>query len=436
MTAVETTRGRAPAELPGSAARSGPSAAQVWQLRAVTVLVVLLVLTQRIGLPTGATVTSLAIPLAYAFAGLSLLRGLLVVSRVRAWLFIVAVSAVLLTTAGVSWLGYTQQYSLTSLALLITLYVPWVLRAPEPHGAALVEQAGRTFVRTMLVLSAVGLLQLATQLVGIWSWTDHLRDIVPADFIVPGYNFDNELSYGVGTYKSTAFVLLEPSFLSQFCALAIIIGIMLRVRSWQLLLLAGGLGSAVSGTGIILLAVGAVLLVLRAPGRVRLSYLLVGVVAPVLAFVSPVGSYILARSGEFNEQGTSGDARFNAPYEAVWKALQDEPSRFLVGAGPGSVERIIPGARITVNGTDVLYSVIPKLAFEYGIVAGGLFALFLVMAAVDRAPWRVVPATMIVMIFVLSGALLQPQTAVLVWLLSGIGAASSASRRRTTVPSG
>jgi hypothetical protein len=74
--------------------------------------------------------------------------------------------------------------------------------------------------------------------------------------------------------------------------------------------------------------------------------------------------------------------------------------------------------------------VIPKLAFEYGILAGGLFALFLLLALIDRTPWRVVPGSLVVMVFLLSGALLQPQTAYLAWLLSGIGASDGPRQDR------
>ncbi len=407
----------------------GLPAPPAWYLRFVTVFVVLVVLLQRVGVDAGGTVVSAAIPMAYAFLGISVATHMVVVSRLRAGLLTVAVSAVLLTTAAVSWLDVDDRFSLTSLALLVALYLPWVFCVRGPYGAAVVAQAGRTFVRTMLVLSVVGMAQLGAQLAGIWEFTDVLRDLLPSGWVVPMYNYTNELAYGVGTFKSTAFVTLEPSFLSQYCALAILIGIVLRVRAWQLLLLAGGLASAVSGTGLILLGVGAGLLLVRAPRLLRVSYVVVGALIPVLIYFSPVGSFLLQRQGEFTQEGTSGNARFVLPYQAAWDGLLAEPLRFFIGAGPGAVDRVLPSEEVTVNGTDVLYSIVPKLVFEYGVLAGGLFILFLVLATIDRAPWRAVPAAMVFMVFVLSGALLQPQTAVLVWLLSGFGAAEGRPRR-------
>lgn len=403
--------------------RTGPDR---WHLRSVSILVVLLLLTQRIGVPFGGVVTSVAVPLAYLFLAVGLARARIVVSWVRAGLLVVALSACLLSTAAVSWLGKGAAMSLFSLVFLVVLYIPWAFRTPEPHGDVVVARAGRTFVWTMTVLAVVGMAQVAAQLTGVWTWDDYLADLVPRAYMIPSYNFNNELAYGVGVYKATSFVMLEPSFLSQFCALAILVGIMLRISAWQVLVLAGGMASAVSGTGIILLAAGGVLLVLRAPHRLRPIYLLIAAVGPVVVLKSPLGTFLLQRQGELSTGGTSGNARFVAPYEAAWRGLLDDPTRFLVGGGPGSVERLIPGARISPRATDVLYSVVPKLAFEYGVVAGGLFALFLVVAIIDRAPWRVVPTALVVMVFLLSGALLQPQTAYLVWLLAGIGARPSA----------
>lgn len=398
--------------------------AEAWYLRLVASVVVLLVLTQRIGIPTGATTTSIAIPIVYGFAGVSVLGGFFRVDPLRAGLLAAAVSGSLLTTAAVSSLGLSSQFSLTSLALLVVLYVPWALRARTSLGAAVVRRAGLAFVWTMLALSAVGVAQVSAQLVGLWQWQDYLSQWLPAGFVISGYNFSNPLAYGLAVYKATSFVMLEPSFLSQFCALAVLIGVMLRIRAWQLMLLAGGLASAVSGTGLILLGAGALLLVLRAPRRLRISYVFVAVAVPALVLQSPLAKFLLGRQSEITTPGTSGNARFVAPYMEAWKGLLADPTRFFVGGGPGSVDRIIPGRKVTVNGGDVLYSVLPKLTFEYGVLVGGFFALFLVLAMTDRSPWRVIPGALVVMVFVLSGALLQPQTAYVAWLLSGIGASS------------
>jgi hypothetical protein len=208
--------------------------------------------------------------------------------------------------------------------------------------------------------------------------------------------------------------------MSQYCAIAVLIGLTLRVRAWKLLVLVAGLASAVSGTGVILLLIGLVLQLLRAPRVIRPTYAVAGALALALVLVSPVASYLLNRTGEVSQQQSSGYSRFIAPYEQANKGLEKEPERYLVGGGPGSVDRVLPSNR-TGAGTVVLYGVIPKLTFEYGIVAGGLFLIFLVVGMVDGAPFRVLPGAFLVMTFFLSGGLLQPQTAYLAWVFTGLG---------------
>ncbi len=404
--------------------------------RLVSTLVVLLVLTQRIGVPVGDTSISVALPISYVVIGALLVRGRLAVSRLRGELYLLAVTAVLAVTAAVSIGGGTL--SLSSLMLLLVIYLPWTLRVAGSSGRQVTLRAGRTFVRVMVVVAAVAVVQFVAQLTGWWTYEDYLGEWLPPELLVPDYNTSIPLVFGSETFKANAFVMLEPSALSQFCALAVVIGLMLRARAWQVLILAAGLASAVSGTGIILLVSGIALMLVRAPWRIRPAYLLATSVGAVGLLVwTPAGGLLLNRSDEVAQPDSSGYARFVAPYLEVREGLASEPVRYLIGAGPGTVERLLTSNRNGM-GVEVLYSVIPKLAFEYGLIAGGLVALFVLAGMLDRAPWRVVPATAALMIFFLSGALLQPQTAFLAWILTGLGSTDDPSTRqvpRDAVPS-
>ncbi len=412
--------GTAPASPPVSAPATG--AERGWWRDAdrsiVSLLVVLLVLTQRIGIPVGDTSISVALPLGYLLIGVLVVRGSVTVSRTRMELLFLALAGVLTVTAIVGGIGGAgTEFSLASLGLLVAIYLPWVLHARGADSLALVRHAGTTFIRTMLVLAAVGLAQVTAQLTGVWDWVDYLRQWLPSGYIVPTYNYNNSLEWGSDTFKGTAFVLLEPSFLSQFCALAILIGLVLRVRPWQIVLLIAGMGASVSGTGIFLLSAGAVLMLFRAPRLIRPAYVVSGAVAVALVLWSPIADFLLSRSGELTETESSGYARFVAPYKQVLAGLNDEPIRWLIGAGPGTSESLLLTNREGV-GSLVLYSIIPKLAFEYGVIAGGLFVVFLVVAMLRGTPWKVVPGSILFMVFFLSGALLQPQTAFLAWILT------------------
>ena len=413
------------------ATASTPSRWQPADQVLVNVLVVLLVLTQRIGLPMSGTSISVAIPLGYLLIGVLLVRGSLGFSRIRVELLMVALVACFVATIAVS--REENDYSFPSLMLLVVIYLPWMLRARTDDGFALVASAGRTFVRLMLVLALMGVLQLAAEFAGIWQYQDHLGDLVGQDYIVPNYNFDNPIFFDSPVRKATVFVMLEPSFMSQFCALAVLIGLVLRVPAWQLFLLIAGVASSVSGTGIFLLVAGGVLLLVRAPQLVRMRYFVAGAIALGLVFYSPVAALLLERSTEFNDAQSSGYSRFIAPYRQVLEGLADAPSRYAFGDGAGTSEDLL-----ATNGEGfsqiVLYVIVPKLVYEYGVIAGGLFVIFLIVATIRGTPWRVVPGSLLFMTFFLSGALLQPQTAFLAWVFTTLGSGEDADQPQSGDP--
>lgn len=387
--------------------------------RLVTGLLVYLMLGQRFGIMVGEASVSFTIPAVYLVLTVLVWRGRARIDRFRAELFTLAVIGVATTTAVAGITGALP--TTTSLMLLLAIHLPWIFRA-SVLGPAQVRRLGRTFVRLMVGVAAVGVLQLGAQLAGVWQWDDLLASLVGEGLLVQNFNDSNPLFYDSPVYKSTAFVMLEPSFLSQYCAVAIIIGVVLRVRAWQLIVLIAGLASAVSGTGIVLLLVGALLVLIRSPRTLRPSYFVAGGIAVVLVLLSPVAGLLLERTGETTQPGTSGYQRFVAPYEETLEGLQEDPGRYLLGAGAGGAERLLDSTRAGQLGQAVTYTTVPKLVFEYGVLAGGLFVMFIVVSMVDRVPWRVVPGTLLFMTFVLSGALLQAHTAYLAWLLTAFWA--------------
>ena len=390
--------------------------------RILAALVVFLVVTPRFGLPFGDAAVSVALPAAYLAAMLLILRRRLVVDRFRGELYALAATACLAVTAMISFRGGT--FSPPSLMLLLTIHLPWIFKVANGWGREVVRYAGWIYVRVMTVVAGVGLVQFLSQLLGVWSYEDYVQTFLPREFTFPDYNTSIPLVFGSPIYKANAFVMLEPSFLSQYCALAVLIGLMLGVSAWRTLVLLGGLAAAVSGTGILLLAAGLLVTVLRAPRKLRPGHFGAAALAALLLFTTPTASLLLDRTDEVSQPGTSGYARFVQPYDEVVNGLAAVPSRYALGEGAGSAERVLPSNRDGI-GYDVLYSTIPKLLFEYGLFAGGLFLLFLLVTMLVRPPWPVVPAALVVMTFALSGGLLQPQTAYLAWVFTGLGGAQA-----------
>lgn len=384
---------------------------------------------QRLALPLPGFQLQLTLLASLVALGVLLLHDQLRPDRVRLQLY---AAAALLCTLTTFFAGYMLggPASLPSWLVLLALYAPWIYRL----DATTVEEYRRfasVFVGLMLMIAATAVAQFASQVLGVWRYSDPLADALPRDLLIQGYNVSIPLSYGASLHKSNAFVFLEPSFLSQFCALAIIVAVLLRAPVWQLVLLGLGLLSAVSGTGLLLLVVGAVLAVVRTPALLRPRLVATAAAGAVAFLWSPYAPLLLERRKEFGQQGSSGYDRFVAPYLEVARGLAEEPIRYLLGAGPGTATRLLESSARGQLGDAIVYNIPTKLVFEYGLVAGVLFTVFIVVGVVHRAPMPVVPGVVLVMLFLLSGSLLQPHTVVLAWLLTGMW---TGTRNRAEAP--
>jgi hypothetical protein len=176
-----------------------------------------------------------------------------------------------------------------------------------------------------------------------------------------------------------------------------------------------------SGTGIVLFAVGLMVVLVRAPRAIRPSMVAIGAVGIAALLLSPYAEPLLDRTDEASDSSSSLSLRFVAPYQQVASGLEQEPWRYLIGSGPGASERVLESAR-DGSGLAVVYTIIPKVIFEYGFLAGSLFLTFLAVALFRRPPAPIVPLALAVMLALLSGSLLQPHTILLAWLLSAVWA--------------
>lgn len=383
----------------------------------LTVLLVVAVLGQRLAIPVpGFQLQVTLVALLGAFAVL-LLNDQVRPDRVRLQMFTVAAIACAAVSFASTW--SSVPLSLPSLLVLLALWFPWTYRLRE-RSVPLYRRFAMRFVTLMVVLAAVGVLQLLVQVLGAWRYRDLLATVVPANLLVEGYNVSILLQFGASIYKSNAFVFLEPSFLSQYCALALVVAVVLRAPVWQAVVLGLGLLSAVSGTGLFLLAFAALLTLLRAPRLLRPRLIVGGLVCLLIALATPLADLLLARSGEIGQAGSSGYKRFVAPYVEVADGLGEDPLRHLTGAGPGTATRLLESSARGQLGDAVVYNIPAKLVFEYGFLAGGLFLVFITVALLHRTPVRVIPAATLFMLFLLSGSLLQPHTVILAWLLTSL----------------
>ncbi len=411
-------------------------------LRVFQTMIIVMVLGQRIFVPLGSVPVSL--PLITAFVGIvfARLRGGVQYNRVRSELYIASGAALVLCTWFTSFRG--DDISLNSLFLLLVIYLPWVFCVSSQFADLMIPLL-KTFVNLMVVAAAVGAGQMVAQLVFHWNYVDYLAKWVSADWLAVNFNTNYQLAWNDPTTKANAFLFLEPSFLCQFCALGLLISLLIRAPAWKPLVLGLGMAATLSGTGILLIIVGVALLVIRVPNRIRPSYVIAAVVGLAVVFSTPAAGILLDRRDETSTQGSSGYIRFVQPYTEVSKGLSQDSSRYFIGAGAGAADRLLTSSARGQDQAAVVYGIATKMAFEYGFIAATLFIAFLLLSILRGPPLPVLPTAIAFMIFFLSGSLLQPHTIMLAWMLTslwgppvtvGVSDALAASLRRPATKAG
>jgi hypothetical protein len=290
------------------------------------------------------------------------------------------------------------------------------------------------FQRVMLVMAVIALAQFAEQLTTHTHFS--LFEYVPKGFWIEGYNTRPTLGWGSDFRKSNGEFFLEPSFLSQFLAVAVIIEV-LFFGNWRRIALYGaGIFCSFSGTGMLLLVLFGIATVIKAR-RYEFLYAL-----PVLLLVflllqdNPYVMAITGRINEFGAEGSSASIRFDAPNEALLDLVNRDFVGFLIGRGPGVVDQL---GKIFGFG-ESNYPALHKLLIEYGLVGTVPFMAFLCWRFFAWPRSRILAGALFFMYMVLSGSLLQPHTIFLAYVLaialplSGEEAALKRARRLGLIP--
>jgi hypothetical protein len=396
----------------------------------LAVMVTSVVTLQRIAIPFGEEQVSLSLPVVVLGMGYLLLAGQLVEDRLRTGLYLLAVS-LCLTAALVSFVLNTVEASFGSALLLVVLYAPfaYVLR-PDLH--ALYGRLLDFFCRLMVVGAIVSLGQWLAQMLG-WRYTDLLADVVPSALLLENYATAYPVRYGSEIYKSNGVFFLEPSFCSQFLALAVIIQLVRGGKRWRLPVYAAGIIPTVAGTGLLLLAFGLMLVSLRRRPIWSFAVLVVTVLTAALVAITPAGDPFVQRTTETTTRGSSFSLRFVEPYEHAYEDLGADERTPFTGRGPGYTQR---RAEADVERTDlmVLFPVLPKLVAEYGLIAAVAFTVFTIYAFCARVPASAIALSILFMHLTLSGSLLQPTTVYLSLVLTSLFATVVPLSRAAAAP--
>jgi hypothetical protein len=313
--------------------------------------------------------------------------------------------AMVLTTSPVSW---------ASLLLLVVLYAPFCFRLQNQHDLTLIQgYIQRSYVSAATVIAAIAVVQIV--LVNGFGATF----LTNVNFVLP------EAIRGAGTYtyfresggivKANGFFLRESSSLSIVTGLALIIEYFTRARPRTLAILALGLFSSFSGSGVFPLILGFLMprSLRRVPHFLVSSLVFIFALFALYSWEIPGLTLFFDRLSEFQTPGTSAHARFLAPMDMVQRSLDEGGASLWLGHGGGSYLRSTGLLGVKYEISDPTWA---RLIYEYGLVG---FTLISALFAIRIWSSGLRPE---IRIFILSSwiiaGLLSPSSTLSFWLLT------------------
>ena len=406
--------------------RAGP-ATERRVLAACTVVILAVTVLQRVALPLGAPV-ALSMLVVLPVLGWLLYLGDVVEHTRALRVYLMAVAGCCLAAIGAFLLG--AQASVPSLLLLVVVWSAFCFRV-HPAAHHLYPRVLDRFEKIMMVFAVVGIGQVLAQFAGVWAYRDYVKEALPLSFTFAGYNTSYPIQYGSSVIKANAFVFVEPSIFSQFLALALLSTLVRGARPLRVLLFAGALVCAVAGTGLLLMAVGLLVLAVRRGGWWTVRVAGGGAVLLVAALSTPLGDIFVDRSDETSYTNSSASLRFVQPFQFIERTWREDPVTFLTGLGPGGADAAAD-AVFAATGLPLNFAGAPKLVLEYGVPASVLFVVFVVVAVLRRAPSPTLAIGGVFANSILFAGLLQPQVLYLLLPLCTlfVGSRFDAGRRR------
>lgn len=286
-------------------------------------------------------------------------------------------------------------FSLNSLMMLALLHIPYVLVVTR--GSELVPKALTFFLYIARVLAVLAVAQYFLQGLVDNAYLYPIDNLIPQEFVVQGFNAQGTINYGSTQVRATGMFMLEPSFLTQFLAVAIVAESVTTRRLWPLGLYAIGILMAHAGTGmlVLLICLPFVVFIHR-----RWDLLVLGVIgiAVLLAFGELLGlDFITNRTAEFNDPNSSGFARFVGGFYMFQQMLWPNVWRALFGYGAGAFLDYAHLFQIEVADMPMT-----KMMFEFGLV-GTLTYFTFVASCLFASPLPRMLSVAIALTFLLNG---------------------------------
>lgn len=347
-----------------------PTTQEVRSARWVAALFLMVIVLQRVGIP-GIPSIGMLTPLVLGWVVVALVRGVVVLHWQSVLWFVVASvvtgAAMLVQSSSV----VQAQISVTSWLLVLAVWAPFMVRLVEPGVAGYLVML-RFVTYSSVALAAASVAMLGSQLAGL-PFRDWFSAVVPQAFQLDGFNTIAPTTYGSGLIRSTAWIGLEPSVVSALIGLGILAAIFVRARNWVVVSLGAGLLATASGSGVFIVVLGVLVMLVHPCRRLLVRYSGFGLIAVVVATVSPIGALMIGRATEFQSADSSTNLRALEPYVALVPRWTHDLGGLLLGWGPGSSQRVVSDTNIP----GLLVPSPAKIFFDYGLVAGLVLAVFI-----------------------------------------------------------
>jgi hypothetical protein len=287
------------------------------------------------------------------------------------------------------------RFSLNSLLMLAALHVPYVLVVMR--GDELAPKALKFFLHIATLLACLAIAQYFLQGFVDNAYLYPIDNLIPPDYVVQGFNAQGTINYSSNQIRATGMFMLEPSFLTQFLAVAIVAEAVTTRRLWPLGLYTVGILVAHAGTGILILVI-VMPFVVFAHRRWDLLALGVIAIAGILAFGEVFNlDMITNRAGEFDDPNSSGFARFVGGFYMFDQMLWPDVSRALFGYGAGSFMDYVH-----LFNNEVADMPMTKMIFEFGLV-GALVYFAFIASCLFSSPLPRLLSLAIALTFLLNG---------------------------------
>ncbi|MDB5815491.1 MAG: hypothetical protein JWN23_2608 [Rhodocyclales bacterium] len=279
-----------------------------------------------------------------------------------------------------------EKVSVPSIMLLIMLHLPYVFHIQGSERVR--ETLLKFFLGSALIIALCGIGQFIAQMFLPASYVFPIENFLPDALRVTGFNMQIPLSYGSTVYRANGIFMQEPSFFSQFLAIAILVELMTFNRLWLAVTCAIAVLVSQSGTGLVLLGFGLPLLMVVRRRWDLLAGCLVLLLLLMLASPFLHLDHLIDRVGEFGSTKSSAYERFLGGFYVFRDTLGTDPLKMLFGYGAGSYREVV----YNVGGPAAEMALF-KIVIEFGVIGAIAyfgFVFFCILSARGPLVLRVV----------------------------------------------